>query len=463
MLRGFQFFALVLGAVLAGVPAAHAQTVEYGASKVERTQTYLEGKVERKFTPDKDPVFEAERKAVYKSGEGFREVAVEKAPPQKVTVGATFAGEKVEAEVSVIQVKGPAGLQADVLGAGASAEYVAGIEGKNIKAGGSAGANAYLLRLKAGGKKQIGDDANNLTGVLEGKGMVGADANANGRVFAGVDGVGVEVGGDAFAGAKVDGTLALKAMICKIGAGAGVTGELSAGAGVSVGAGLTVDWAKLEVTVGAKLAATLGLGAGAKGNVTISLEGLFDPGELARCLGKKAKAVHAAGVEGTRILIQPAFNRYYIDQRVVRNIERLEARNREFERKRQQARRAELDLFEAARAKVRNRALMLVEPFSLADFPILYWDGRLIPNEVYYQYAREAVNTRNLTLMEAGFSPTALGITPFHYGVNMELGDDTRYRPNVDLLDFTRPPGFQRSNMDILNIGPTRLRNHYPH
>jgi hypothetical protein len=445
--------------------SANAQGVEYGATNVERTQTILNGEAIRKFTPDTDPVFEVAKKAVYDSGaKGFREVPVQKTAPQKVEVGATVFGEKVEATASVVKVSMP-GAELNVAGAGADADYAVGVAGKNFQVSGSAGAEVYLLKIKVGGDKVIGDKATNLEGTLGAEGLVGADARAKARAFVGLEGVGLEVGGEAFAGAKVDGTVALKAMVCKLGVGGGLTGELSAGAGVNAGAGLSVDWEKMEVTVSAKLAATLGLGAGLKGNVVVALEGLFDPGELARCLGEKAVAVHAAGVEGTRFLIQPAFDSYIIDPAVLRNINRLEAANREFQRRRQVV----LDAESAARARVRtakrNEALGLLEPFSLSDFPILYWDGRLIDNETYYRTAKDAAKRRNAILMDAGFNPTALGITPLHYGIPVKLQDPTRW-PGATPPGYL-PPGFYpaptRSNNLEVKIGPTRLRNLYPH
>lgn len=445
--------------------STNAQSVEYGATNVERTQTILNGEAIRKFTPDKDPVFKAEKKAVYDSdAKGFREVPVEKSAPKKVEVGATVYGEKVEATASLVKVSLP-GAELNLVGAGADADYAVGFEGKNFQVSGSAGADVYLLKLKVGGDKVIGDKATNLEGTLQAEGMVGAEARAKARTFVGLEGVGLEVGGEAFAGAKVDGTVALKAMVCKIGVGGGVTGELSAGAGAGAGAGLSVDWEKMEATVSAKLAATLGLGAGLKGNVVVALEGLFDPGELARCLGKKAAAVHAAGVEGTRYLIQPAFDYYIIDPAVLRNINRLEAADREFQRKVQVVLNAEAAARARAKAAKRNEALGLVGPFSLSEFPILYWDGRLIDNETYYQTAKEAAKRRNLILIEAGFSPTALGITPLHYGIPVKLQDTTRW-PGATPPGYFPPgfsPGAPRSNALEVKIGPTRLRNLYPH
>jgi hypothetical protein len=446
------------------MPTANAQSVEYGATNVKRTQTVLEGTRTKSYTPPKDPIFEVQKKAVYDSGKkGFREVEVVKGPPESVKVGATIYGDKVEADVSVVQFKAE-GVDARVLGAGADASYVVGVEGGNIQVVGKAGFDVYLLKVKVGGDKEIGDENTNLTGTARGVLFVGGEAEAKGRAFAGTEGLGLEVGGEAFAGAKVEGTLALKAMICKLGAGAGLTGQASAGAGVSVGAGLSVDWSKLEVTVAAKLAATLGLGAGLKGSVVISLEGLFDPEELARCLGEKAKAVHAAGVEGTRLLIQPAFDWYYTDPATKRSIARLEASNREFQRKRQLIVDAMYDERERVRAIKRAEALENVELISLADFPILYWDGRLIPFEVYDVYAKKAVDMRNLKLISMGFSPYQLGITPAHYGVQVKLREPTRYwSPDAIFFPDRLYYGPQRSNSQRIYIGPTRLLNHYPH
>jgi hypothetical protein len=449
----------LVGVSLFALPAANAQSVEYGATSVARTQTILNGEAIKSYTPDQKPVFEVEKKAIYDSGNNrFRQVPVEKSPSKSVQIGATVFGEEVEAEASLVKVSLP-GAELIVAGAGADADYAVGFKNKNFQVSGSAGAEVVLLKIKVGGDKAIGDKATNLEGTLEGGGLVGADARAKARVFVGLEGLGLEVGGEAFAGAKVDGTIALKAMICKLGVGGGVTGEASAGAGVTAGAGLSVDWDKLEVTVGAKLAATLGLGLGAKGQVTVSLEGLFDPGELARCLGEKAKAIHAAGVDGTAYLIQPAFNAYYQDPAILRNIQRLEASDREFQRKVRAILAAEYAERQRAKTAEREKALALVGPFSLNEFPILYWDGRNIDNEAYYKTAYQAVERRNRVLREAGFNPQTLGITPLHYGIPVKLSDFTR--PTTVPGYF--PPGFGPTQGIQVKIGKTSLRNLYPH
>lgn len=454
----------LVGLCLFALPAAQAQSAEYGATNFSRTQTVLNGTAIKSYTPSTQPVFEVENKAVYDSGsQQFRQVEVEKSAPKSVQVGATIFGEDVEATASLVKLKLP-GVEANLLGAGGSANYAVGLDGTQFQISGDSGAEAYLIKLNIGGNKRIGDNATNLGGSLGSESLVVSNARVSARTFAGLEGVGLEVGGTAFAGAKVDGTLALKAMICKLGVGAGVTGELSAGAGVSANAGLSVDWDKLEVTVGAKLAATLGLGAGGKANVTVSLEGLFDPGELARCLGEKAKAIHAAGVDGTATLIQPAFNAYYQDPAILRNIKRLEASESEFQRQVRAILAAETAKRQRAKKVERDKALALVGPFSLSEFPMLYWDGRNIDSEAYYKTAYEAVDRRNALLREAGFNPRTLGITPLHYGIPVKLSDFTR----PDSVPGLFPPGFgpspTRSSGGIqVQIGKTSLRNLYPH
>jgi hypothetical protein len=101
----------------------------------------------------------------------------------------------------------------------------------------------------------------------------------------------------------------------------------------------------------------------------------------------------------------------------------------------------------------------LVGPFSLNEFPILYWDGRNIDNEAYYKTAYQAVERRNRVLREAGFNPQTLGITPLHYGIPVKLSDFTR--PTTVPGYF--PPGFGPTQGIQVKIGKTSLRNLYPH
>ena len=112
-----------------------------------------------------------------------------------------------------------------------------------------------------------------------------------------------------------------------------------------------------------------------------------------------------------------------------------------------------------------DEALLLIEPLGLADFPILYWDGRTIPIDVYRDVADQAVRKREQTLLQAGYYPWRLGIkasdygVDSNYGVNVRLGDNTRSYPGYNPFEaYMKKPG------DTSNFTKeVRLRNHYPH
>ena len=442
-----------------GLSTSFAQTVEYGVINVERTQTLLEGKLEQRLTPPRQPVWEVKKVGVYDAEEGrFKSIPASEATPKKLKVGATLFEDELKAKVSAVQIaSGDSSLS--LAGVGGHAKYGAVIEEGQLAMLGEVGGEVFLMTLDLKEKAIVGDDSTGLSSEVVANTLVGADAKATGKVDAGLKGVGIGVGAEAFAGAKVSGGLSFNALLCKLGAAAGLSGEASAGAGVSVGAGMRLDWDKMQLTVDAELAATLGLGAGASAEVVVSLEGLVDPDALSRCLVEKAKAAHAAGVEGTRILIQPAFDSYYLDEEAFARTARMEANLKQLER---------LELLEVLQAKAlrKEEALQLIEPLGLADFPILYWDGRTIPLDVYRDVARQAVSKREKTLLQEGYYPWRLGIKDSDYGVsndygvNVRLGDSTRSNPGYNPLEGYR----QTQGEDVLNLSKkVQLRNHYPH
>jgi|GEM_PF-7115248 len=454
MLKACTFFVLA-----SGVAPALGQDVEFGVTDMERKQTFLEGKLEKRLTPPKDPVWEVKKIGVYDAEEGrFKSVPVTESVPKTVKVGATLFEDELKAKASAVEISsGDSSLS--LAGVEGTAKYGAVVEEGQLNMIGEVGGEVYLMTIELKGDAQLGDEATHLGSEMMSDTLVGADAKATGSVDAGLTGVGLGVGGEAFAGAKISGGMSLKAMICKLGAAAGLSGEASAGAGVSAGAGMRLDWEKMELTVDAELAATLGLGVGASAEVVVSLEGLVDPDELSRCLVEKAKAAHAAGVEGTRIVIQPAFDLYYLDEESFARTARMEERLKKLER-------AELVEKLAARAERKSEALQLVEPLGLADFPILYWDGRTIPVDVYREVVKQAVVKREETLLRAGYYPWRLGIKDSDYGVdstygvNVRLGDSTRANPGYNPFEgYMKRPGD-----DVLNLSKkVRLRNHYPH
>jgi hypothetical protein len=231
---------------------------------------------------------------------GFQEIATKTrldiySAGAKKTDAVWGVGDWGGSNLSVLGYEGMAYGSVSVDSSGASA--TAGLSGK-----------AYAIRGKINETLgSVGDD------VLGAKIKVYVDArvgleggiSATGKV--GKDGVSLSAGANVFAGAKVDGALPMSVTFCYLGGELKIKGALSAGIGGTATATLAVDWANLSVTMSAELAGTLGLGAGAGGEVKVSLgELLNDPGAVADCVLDKLKDLGETALEAGEALVDVA-------------------------------------------------------------------------------------------------------------------------------------------------------------
>ena len=139
--------------------------------------------------------------------------------------------------------------------------------------------------------KKWGDDMNNVNVGAKGQAYVGANGELGGSGEITTDGVTARGKAGVFAGGKAEGEISGGFTICGVNIGAKGTGEVSYGIGAEAEGYFKVNWSTMTVKIGGKAAATFGGGAGAGGEVEVSLAELMkNPNAAANCAFEKLKA-----------------------------------------------------------------------------------------------------------------------------------------------------------------------------
>lgn len=138
----------------------------------------------------------------------------------------------------------------------------------------------------------------NATVMAKGQAYVGAEAELDANVLINREGVSGNVSAGAFAGGKAEGDIVGGFSICGVSLGATGHGEVSYGIGAEAQGYFKVNWATMTVKIGGKAALTFGGGAGAGGEVEISLSKLMkDPRAAAMCALDGLKKAAEKGIE----------------------------------------------------------------------------------------------------------------------------------------------------------------------
>lgn len=131
-----------------------------------------------------------------------------------------------------------------------------------------------------------------------GQAYIGAEAELDATLGVSKTGVQGNVHAGAFAGGKVEGDLTGQISICGVQINLAGHGEASYGLGAEADGYFKVDWSTMTVKVGGKAALTFGGGAGAGGEVEISLAKLLkDPRAAGRCALEGLTKAAKKGVE----------------------------------------------------------------------------------------------------------------------------------------------------------------------
>lgn|GEM_PF-5205649 len=181
-------------------------------------------------------------------------------------------------------------------------------DGKSLSATGGVSGKAWAVRAKLNETyATFGDDELGAKLGIYVDARVGAEAGTSATAKVSLEGVGLSGNVNAFAGAKVDGWLPVSISFCYLSSEGRLKGQLSAGIGGTASASVEIDWANLEVKLSTELAGTLGLGAGAGGEVRINLGALIsDPGKVADCLLDKLQDLGEMALEAGEMLVDTA-------------------------------------------------------------------------------------------------------------------------------------------------------------
>ena len=181
-------------------------------------------------------------------------------------------------------------------------------DGKSVSATAGVSGKAWAVRAKLNETlASVGDSELGASLGIYVDARVGAEAGASTTAKVGLDGASLSANVNAFAGAKVDGWVPVTLSFCYLSAQGKAKGQLSAGIGGTATATVEIDWANLEIKLSAELAGTLGLGAGAGGEVRLSLGALItDPGQVADCILDKLKDLGEMALDAGEALVDIA-------------------------------------------------------------------------------------------------------------------------------------------------------------
>jgi len=201
-----------------------------------------------------------------------------------------------------------AGSNLSVLGYEGLAYGSVSTDGKSLSATAGVSGKAWAVRAKLNETlAEVGDSELGASLGVYVDARVGVEAGVGTTAKVGLEGVSLSANANAFAGAKVDGWVPVTLSFCYLSAQGKAKGQLSAGIGGTATATVEIDWANLEVKLSAELAGTLGLGAGAGGEVRLSLGALItDPGKVADCLLDKLQDLGEMALEAGEALVDIA-------------------------------------------------------------------------------------------------------------------------------------------------------------